>query len=151
MKKPRPLHLEIQRHRRQYYGLIRSSYRQKGQVKHTTHGRLTGMSLSTLKLIQAAFRGEVIPKGSAEGLRTTESKEYGASRAVLSLAQELGLDRAIYSRREDGVEDCLAMIADRVVYAGSKLAFRNSSMRSAFSKGSIRRSPAGATSYAGIL
>ena len=122
MKKPRPLHLEIQRHRRHYYGLIRSSYRQKGQVKHTTHGRLTGMSLSTLKLIQAAFQGEVIPKGSAEGLRTTDSKEYGASRAVLSLAKELGLDRAIYSRREDGVDDCLAMIAGRVVYAGSKRA-----------------------------
>ena len=80
------------------------------------------MSLSDLKLIQAAFRGEVIPKGSAEGFQTTESKEYGASRAVLSLALELGLDRAIYSRREDWVEDCLAMIAGRVVYAGSKLA-----------------------------
>ena len=122
MKTQRPLHLEIQRHRRHYYGLIRSSYREKGQVKHTTHGRLTGMSLSALKLIQAAFRGEVIPKGSADGLRTTESKEYGASRAVLWLARELGLDRAIYSRREDWVEDCLAMIAGRVVYAGSKLA-----------------------------
>jgi hypothetical protein len=122
MKRPRPLHLEIQRHRRHYYGLIRSSYRQKGQVKHTTHGRLTGMSLSTLKLIQAAFRGEVIPKGSAEGLRTTDSKEYGASQAVLWLARELGLDRAIYSRREEWVDDCLAMIAGRVVYAGSKLA-----------------------------
>ena len=122
MKTQRPVHLEIQRHRRHYYGLIRSSYREKGQVKHTTHGRLTGMSLSELKLIQAAFRGDVIPKGSADGFRTTESKEYGASRAVLWLARELGLDRAIYSRREDWVEDCLAMIAGRVVYAGSKLA-----------------------------
>jgi len=80
------------------------------------------MSLSTLKLIQAAFRGDAIPKGSAEGLHTTESKEYGASQAVLWLAKELGLDRAIYSRREAWVEDCLAMIAGRVVYAGSKLA-----------------------------
>ena len=122
MKTQRPVHLEIQRHRRHYYGLIRSSYREKGQVKHTTHGRLTGMSLSELKLIQAAFRGDVIPKGSADGFRTTDSKEYGASRAVLWLARELGLDRAIYSRREDWVEDCLAMIAGRVVYAGSKLA-----------------------------
>ena len=41
---------------------------------------------------------------------------------MLSLARELGLDRAIYSRREDGVDDCLALIAGRVVYAGSKLA-----------------------------
>lgn len=122
MKTQRPLHLEIQRHRQHCYGLIRSSYREKGRVKHTSHGRLTGMDLSELKLIQAAFRGEVMPKGSPEGFRTTESKEYGASRAVLSLARELGLDRAIYSRREDWVEDCLAMIAGRVVHAGSKLA-----------------------------
>ena len=93
-----------------------------GQVKHTTHGRLTGMNLSTLKWIQAAFRGDVVPKGSADGLRTTESKEYGASRAVLWLAKELGFDRMIYSRREAWVDDCLAMIAGRVVYAGNKLA-----------------------------
>ena len=75
-----------------------------------------------MKLVQAAFRGDVTPTGSAEGLRTTESKEYGASQAVLSLARELGLDRAIYSRHEAWVEDCLAMIAGRVVHAGSKLA-----------------------------
>jgi transposase len=80
------------------------------------------MDLSELKLIQAAFRGDVMPKESAEGLRTSESKEYGASQAVLALARELGLDRAIYSRREDWVADSLAMIVGRVVHAGSKLA-----------------------------
>lgn len=80
------------------------------------------MELSELKLIQAAFRGDATPTGSAEAFRVVVSKEYGASRAVLALAQELGLDRAIYSRRENWVEDCLAMIAGRVVYAGSKLA-----------------------------
>ena len=42
-------------------------------------------------------------------------EEIYASRAVLGLARELALDRAIYSRREDWVEDCLAMIAGRVV------------------------------------
>lgn len=122
MRAKRPLHLEIQKHRRYCYGLIRSSYREGRQVKHTTHGRLTGMDLSELKLIQAAFRGDVTPTGSAEGLQITESKEYGASRAVLALARELGLERAIYSRREDWVEDALAMIVGRVVNAGSKLA-----------------------------
>lgn len=122
MNTQRPLHLEIQQHRRRCYGLIRSSYREQGRVKHTTHGRLTGMNLSELKLIQAAFRDDVVPKGSVEGLRTMESKEYGASQSVLSLARELGLDRAIYSRRESWVEDCLALIVGRVVHAGSKLA-----------------------------
>jgi hypothetical protein len=126
VKKPLPLHLEIQRHRSNYYGLIRSSFREKGKVKHSTHGRLTGMSLSQLKLVQAAMRGDVVPKDSSEAHRITESKEYGASYAVLELARELGLDKTIYSRpSEPWVKDCLAMIAGRLVYAGSKLALSN--------------------------
>jgi transposase len=125
MNAPRPLHLEIQKHRRHVYGLIRSSYREDGRVKHTTHGRLTGMSLEQLKLVQAAFRGEVIPKDSPDALRISGSKEYGASAAALALARELGLDRAIYSRRESWVNDALAMIVGRLVFAGSKLALSN--------------------------
>jgi hypothetical protein len=41
------------------------------------------------------------------------------------LAKELGLDRALYSRKEAWVGDCLAMIVGRIVYAGSKLALSN--------------------------
>jgi len=125
MNAPRPLHVEIQKHRRHVYGLIRSSYRENGRVKHTTHGRLTGMSLPQLKLVQAAFRGDVIPKNSPDAFRTRDSKEYGASAATLALARELGLDRAIYSRREPWVDDLLAMIVGRLVFAGSKLAARH--------------------------
>jgi hypothetical protein len=125
MKTSRRLHLEIQKHRAQAYGLIRSSYREKGRVKHTAHGRITGMSVSQLKLLQAAFRGEVVPKDAPQSLQLVGSKEHGASASVLALARELGLDRAIYSRRESWVDDVLAMIAGRVVYAGSKLALSN--------------------------
>src|SRR6202045_5068520 len=35
------------------------------------------------------------------------------------------LDRALYSRKEGWVQDCLAMIVGRIVYAGSKLALAN--------------------------
>ena len=122
---PLPLHLEIQRHRGNPVGLIRSSYREKGKVKHSTHGRITGLTLEQLKLLQAAFRGDVVPKGSAEDFQILASKEYGASYAVLELAKELGLDRALYSRKEAWVQDCLAMIVGRIVYAGSKLALSN--------------------------
>ena len=125
MKTRGPLHLEIQKHRRHVYGLIRSSYREKGRVKHTTHGRITGMSLSQLKLLQAAFRGAVKPTDAPEALRISNSKEYGASAALLALARELGLERAVYSRREAWVEDVMAMVVGRVVYAGSKLALSN--------------------------
>jgi transposase len=122
---PPRLHLEIQSHRRNPVGLIRSSYRQGGKVKHSNHGRITGLTLEELKLLQAAFRGQVVPKGSAEDFDIRASKEYGASYALLQLAKQLGLDRALYSRKQAWVQDCLAMIVGRLVYAGSKLALSN--------------------------
>jgi len=122
MKKNRPVHLEIQGHRKNYYGLIRSSYRQDGKVKHSKHGRLSGMSKSRLMLVQAALRGDVVPKDSCEAMKSVESKEYGASCAVLAVARDIGLDKAIYSRREQWADDIMAMVAGRIVYAGSKLA-----------------------------
>jgi hypothetical protein len=90
-RKPLPLHLEIHRHRGNPVGLIRSSYREHGKVKHSTHGRITGLTLEQLKLLQAAFRGDVVPKGSAEDFQILASKEYGASYALLELAKQLGL------------------------------------------------------------
>ena len=56
MKPPRPVHLEIQTHRANPVGVLRSSYRQDGHIKHENHGRITSLSLDQLKLIQAAFR-----------------------------------------------------------------------------------------------
>jgi hypothetical protein len=122
---PLRLHLEIQHHRRSPVGIIRSSFRVQGKVKHSSHGRLSGLSLDQLKVLQAAFRGDVVLKGSAEDLELIASKEYGASYALLELAKQLGLDRALYSRKEAWVQDCLAMIVGRLVYAGSKLALSN--------------------------
>lgn len=80
------------------------------------------MSKSRLLLVQAALRGDVVPKDSCEAMQSVESKEYGASGAVLAVAREIGLDKAIYSRREQWADDIMAMVAGRIVYAGSKLA-----------------------------
>jgi transposase len=120
-----PVHLEIQTHRAHPVGVLRSSYRQDGLIKHQNHGRITGLALDQLKLIQAAFRGQVVPTDSPQAFQTLASKEYGASYALLHLAKDLQLDRALYSRHEPWVKDCLAMIVGRVVYAGSKLALSN--------------------------
>jgi transposase len=127
MKTTRRLHLEIQTHRSRPVGLIRSSYRDPAtqSVKHTQHGRLTGLCLDQLKLIQAAFRGAVVPKDDPGAFQCTDSKEYGASYTVLEIARQLNLDTTLYSRNEPWVRDCLAMIVGRVVYAGSKLALSN--------------------------
>jgi transposase len=125
LKPIRPVHFEIQTHRANPVGVLRSSFRQGDQIKHTNHGRITGLALEQLKLIQAAFRGQVVPKDSPQAFQTLNSREYGASYGLLQLAKELGLDRALYSRNEPWVQDCLAMIVGRVVYAGSKLALSN--------------------------
>jgi transposase len=124
-KPTRPIHLEIQCHRSNPVGVLRSSFRQEGKIKHSNHGRITGLNLDQLKLIQAAFRGQVVPKDSPQAFKIIGSKEYGASYALLQLAKALELDKALYSRSEPWVEDCLAMIVGRVVYAGSKLALSN--------------------------
>src|SRR6266404_363227 len=125
LKPIRPVHLEIQTHRAHPVGVLRSSFRQGDKIQHTNHGRITGLPLEQLKLIQAAFRGDVVPKDSPQAFQTLNSREYGASHALLQLAKELELDRALYSRNEPWVQDCLAMIVGRVVYAGSKLALSN--------------------------
>jgi len=121
MKPPPRVHLEIQKHRASVCGVLRSSYREDGKVKHTNHGRITGLALAQLQLIQAAFRGEVLPQNSPEALQILSSKEFGASHALLALAKELGLPGMLYSRREPWVGDCLALIIGRLLYAGSKL------------------------------
>ena len=121
-EKPRRYYLEIRKQGGTYSGLIRTSFRVNGKVTHTNHGMLTRMTLEDLKVIQAALRGDAVIKASSEAVTTTQSKEFGASYALLELAKELGLDRMIYSRPyEPWVKDALALIAGRVVYAGSKL------------------------------
>jgi transposase len=125
LKPNRRVHLEIQTHRANPVGVLRSSFRQGDKIKHANHGRITGLALDQLKLIQAAFRGDVIPKDSPQAFQTIDSREYGASYALLQLAKELELDKALYSRKEPWVQDCLAMIVGRIVYAGSKLALSN--------------------------
>jgi transposase len=122
MSAPANLHLEIQSHRKNHYGLIRSSFRLDGHIQHSNHGRISGLPLQKLKLLQAAFRGEVLPVDSPQAFQILSSREYGASHALLQLARELKLPQILYSRNEPWVGPALAMIIGRIVYAGSKLA-----------------------------
>lgn len=131
MSTPANLHLEIQSHGNKHYGLIRSSFRLDGQVQHTNHGRLSGLSLERLKLLQAAFRGDVVAKDSAGAFEILSSREYGASHALLQLARELELHHILYSRNEAWVGPALAMIVGRIVYAGSKLSLSHQGQNTA--------------------
>jgi transposase len=122
------IHLEIQRHRQNHYGLLRTTYwdKKEKKIKHTSHGRLTGLGYEKLKLIQAVLKGEAKLSTPNDMPRVCNSKEYGAVYSVLQLAKELELDTAIYSKpNEQWVKDCLSMTVGRLVYAGSKLALSN--------------------------
>jgi transposase len=118
-RKSDSLHLDIQTHRKNPYGLLRNSYREDGKVKKETICRLTGLSLEQLRMIQAAIQGKTIFK---EDFEIIQSREYGASFASVALMKNLGLHTEIFSRpNENWVRSCLAMIAGRLVFAGSKL------------------------------
>jgi transposase len=126
--KDRGIHLEIQRHRQNHYGLLRTTYwdKKEKKIKHSSHGRITGLDYEKLKLIQAVLKGEVKLATPDDMPQVFHSKEYGAVYSILQLAKELELDKSIYSKpNEQWVKDCLAMIAGRLVYAGSKLALSN--------------------------
>ncbi|RZI47510.1 IS1634 family transposase [Rickettsiales endosymbiont of Peranema trichophorum] len=120
------IHLEIQTNTsKNPVGILRSSYRENGKIKHKQYGRITGKTLQELKLLQLAFRGQVLPGHAPEALRIIQSKEYGASAALLQVIKSIHLDKVIYSRNEPWVAAALTMIAGRILYAGSKLSLCN--------------------------
>lgn len=121
------MYLEIHTDRRRknpyVYGLFRESFRDNGQVRHRTRGRVTGLSLSQLEAMRD-FVQQGCPKDSGR-CQIKNSREFGAVFAVLRMAEILGVDRLLYSRRQPWVRYALAMIAGRVVYQGSKLSLTN--------------------------
>jgi hypothetical protein len=119
------LHLEIQTSRKSPVGILRTSFRENGRMKHTQHGRITGCSLEQLKILQLAFRERVVPADDPQAFKILSSREYGASSSILAIAKQLGLHQALYSRPEPWVSSALAMIVGRLVYAGSKLSLCN--------------------------
>ena len=119
------LHLEIQTSRKSPVGILRTSFRENGKMKHTQHGRITGCSLAQLKILQLAFREQVVPIDDPQAFKILHSREYGASYSILAIAKQLGLHQALYSRPAPWVNSLLAMIVGRLVYAGSKLSLCN--------------------------
>ena len=115
------LHLEIQNSRKNPVGILRTSFYDNGKIKHTQHGRITGCSIEQLKMLQLAFRESVVAIDDPDAFTIIGSKEYGASYVLAEILKQTGLDKAIYSRKEDWVNSVCAMIIGRIIYAGSKL------------------------------
>jgi len=88
------LHLEIQTSRKNPGGILRTTFwdKAKKQTSHTQHGRITGCSMKQLKMIQCAFREEVVPSGDWDAFRILSSRELGASQAILGRGRSESAD-----------------------------------------------------------
>lgn len=130
MTKKTNLHLEIQYPKTNPVGILRNSYRQGGKIKHDQFGRIKGKTLQELKMLQLAFKNKVVADDDPNAFQIAQSKEYGASAAILKLAKNLGLERILSYKKEWWVNSGLAMVVGRLVYAGSKLALSHQSENS---------------------
>jgi hypothetical protein len=108
------------------YGCLRTSYRDKiGRPCNKTLYTFKNSTLEQLTALKALLEGKKTAKTvetiSIENVQSSDSREYGASKALFELARQIGLTEDIYSKLEDWVRDVLAMIIGRIVYQGSKL------------------------------
>lgn len=124
------MYLDILTHRKKPIGVLRTSYREGGKVKHRQHGMIKDMSLEELKNLKALFRCGLTNSAVNDAVEITKSREYGASYAVWKVAENIGLDKVIYSRKESWSRAVLAMIIGRILYAGSKLSLCKESRNS---------------------
>jgi transposase len=118
------IHVDRRRKNPYFYGLFRETFREDGQVRHRTRGRVTGLTRAQLEAMRE-FLQRGCPQGPGGACQVRDSREFGAVFAVLRTAESLGVDRLLYSRRQPWVRHALAMIVGRVVYQGSKLSLTN--------------------------
>lgn len=101
--------------------LLRESYRENGQVKNRTLANISHLPLEQIQLLSRVLKGEqLLP---ADGVfRIRRSWPCGHVRAVLDMFAYLKLPSLLASQRCRERDLVLAMIAQRVLYPGSKLA-----------------------------
>ena len=90
------IHTDRRRKNAYSYGLFRETFREKGQVRHRTRGRVTGLSHAQLLVLRDFIRSGCPEPGEAS-CEVSDSREWGASHAVLATANALGLPKLLYA------------------------------------------------------
>jgi transposase len=101
--------------------LVRESYRDGGKVLHRTISNISNLPRNCIQQIKNMLKGSDPSKAFFQDPIIINSREYGASKALLNIAKNIGLDRMIYSKTVEWSQNVLAMIAGRIMYPGSKL------------------------------
>ena len=101
--------------------LLRESYRDNGRVKNRTITNISHLPIEQIQLLSRVLKGEqLLPADDA--FRITRSLPHGHVRAVLNMFAYLTLPGLIATQRCRERDLVLAMIAQRLLYPGSKLA-----------------------------
>src|SRR5438876_6463417 len=111
--------------------LLRRSYREGGKVKKQTLANLSHLPEEVIELVRVALRGERFV-AAGEAFQIERSLPAGHVEAALLMARRLELPRLLDRVRSRERDLCLAMIVQRVVAPGSKLA-----MSRAFSQSTL--------------
>ncbi|MGH3115613.1 MAG: IS1634 family transposase [Gaiellales bacterium] len=127
-RKPRPtgpFHVVTTRrqgkHREYVAHLLRRSYREGGTVRKETVANLSHLPDEAIELIRGALRGRRFV-AAEEALEVERSLPAGHVEAALVMARRLELGRLLERQPCRERELCLAMIVQRVIGPGSKLA-----------------------------
>lgn len=109
------------KHREYVAHLLRRSYREGGAVKKETVANLSHLPEEVIELIRAALRGQRFV-AAEEAFQVERSLPAGHVEAALLMTRRLGLVRLLDRRpcRERAL--CVAMIIQRLLGPGSKLA-----------------------------
>jgi transposase len=101
--------------------LLRRTYRVGRQVKHETLGNISHLPDALIELIRRSLAGEAFLPVT-EAFAIERSLPHGHVQAVLGMIGQLGLENLIGSKRCRQRDLVVAMIAERLLHPGSKLA-----------------------------
>ena len=127
-RRPRPIgavHVVTNRrqgkHREYVTHLLRRSWREGGKVRNETVGNISHLPEEVVELVRAALKGERFVAFD-ERFRIERSLPAGHVEAARLMSRRLGLPRLLERSSSKERELCLAMIVQRVIAPGSKLA-----------------------------
>jgi len=101
--------------------LLRRTFRVGQQVKHETLGNISHLPEALIDIIRRSLAGETFVPAS-DAFQIQRSLPHGHVQAVLGSLRQLGLEKLIGSKRCRQRDLVVAMIAERLLHPGSKLA-----------------------------
>jgi hypothetical protein len=101
--------------------LLRRTYREGGKVRNETLANLSRLPRETIELVRRSLRGEQFVS-AADAFEVERSLPHGQVAAVLAVARRLELSRLLERVPSKQRDRAVAMICQRVLEPGSKLA-----------------------------